>query len=386
MFNFFGGSGTKPKYAKETFTHRREPKYPPPPERTPKPKSKPGPPPCPPFSYIPHHRNLGLQRGASNEEIKVAWRTLSLRLHPDKFRDPAQKEIAAAAMIHVNEAYDKLYMENAWEDLRLGIRRASELPDAAERRRRLADGKASTCEDIVRRKPWLWDYKEDFQCSQDGDYLCGEFWATLTHDLVDNVLPFRVSDSIWEMVDKTWRFPPQVDSGTIIVYGPCDQTYTLKGLRNRTENPPPRWSSFSNTRCNSSLRGVSFDGLVFVASTVTLAFLTRRLWILMLSWILRATFWCIKLSFRIFSWIVWKIYRFFTWPVRNLCRICGKNECARRLAARKLSEAKRCVPEPFHLHFLINLLVPLLSVMRLKREFTEKLIVNRHEEEVCLYA
>jgi hypothetical protein len=109
-FHFFGVSDTKTsKPAKETFTGHQKPKHTSTSSSRPKTTpAEPKLPKCPTKRYIPHHRNLGVKPGASPDKVKAAWRRTGLRLHPDKIRDPAQKEVAAAAMILVNEAYEKL--------------------------------------------------------------------------------------------------------------------------------------------------------------------------------------------------------------------------------------------------------------------------------------
>lgn len=51
-----------------------------------------------------YYRTLGLARGASDEEIKRAYRRQALRFHPDKNKEPGAEE----RFKEVAEAYDVL--------------------------------------------------------------------------------------------------------------------------------------------------------------------------------------------------------------------------------------------------------------------------------------
>lgn len=51
---------------------------------------------------------LGIQRGASKDEIKAAYRKLAKQYHPDMHVDNPLKELAQEKFIEVQEAYDKL--------------------------------------------------------------------------------------------------------------------------------------------------------------------------------------------------------------------------------------------------------------------------------------
>ena len=51
---------------------------------------------------------LGVQRNASEQEIKTAYRDLAKKYHPDNFSDDAMKELAEEKMKEINEAYDIL--------------------------------------------------------------------------------------------------------------------------------------------------------------------------------------------------------------------------------------------------------------------------------------
>lgn len=51
---------------------------------------------------------LGLREGASQEEIKSAYRTLVKKYHPDQFKDNPLKELANEKLREINEAYESL--------------------------------------------------------------------------------------------------------------------------------------------------------------------------------------------------------------------------------------------------------------------------------------
>lgn len=51
---------------------------------------------------------LGVKPGASQDEIKSAYRKLIKKYHPDQYGDNPLKELAQEKMIEINEAYDTL--------------------------------------------------------------------------------------------------------------------------------------------------------------------------------------------------------------------------------------------------------------------------------------
>ena len=51
---------------------------------------------------------LGIEEGASQEEIKNAYRELCKKYHPDRYEDNPLKDLAEEKMREINEAYDCL--------------------------------------------------------------------------------------------------------------------------------------------------------------------------------------------------------------------------------------------------------------------------------------
>ena len=51
---------------------------------------------------------LGIKPGASQEEIKSAYRKLVKKYHPDQYGDNPLKELAQEKLAEVNEAYEML--------------------------------------------------------------------------------------------------------------------------------------------------------------------------------------------------------------------------------------------------------------------------------------
>ena len=101
---------------------------------------------------------LGIKPGASQEEIKSAYRKLVKQYHPDQYRDNPLQELAEKKLAEVNEAYQMLtngnassssssYSSNSYSNTSNG-NDASMLQEA---RAYLSRGNISACEQILSR-------------------------------------------------------------------------------------------------------------------------------------------------------------------------------------------------------------------------------------------
>ncbi|KAE9379908.1 hypothetical protein N431DRAFT_448740 [Stipitochalara longipes BDJ] len=117
--------------------------------------------------YIPHHRNLGLKPGASSYAITAAWRRTSVRLSITNFAALKQVRQTLGAQKLVDTAYTTLLIKAASGKTGPKI-------DASEvLRRSIEKSKYGPCHNIVKRKPWFWDYKQNDQYKEEGTWLCG---------------------------------------------------------------------------------------------------------------------------------------------------------------------------------------------------------------------
>ena len=79
-----------------------------------------------------HYGALGLEPGAERQEVRDAWRFLLAAFHPDRFRDPIQRERAEEITKRVNAAWQVLGDDQ--QRRRYDLRRAAaidEIPPAA---------------------------------------------------------------------------------------------------------------------------------------------------------------------------------------------------------------------------------------------------------------
>ena len=60
---------------------------------------------------IDPYQVLGIGRGASEDEIKSAYREMARKYHPDSYRDNPLSDLAAEKMKEINEAYDAIMLE-----------------------------------------------------------------------------------------------------------------------------------------------------------------------------------------------------------------------------------------------------------------------------------
>ena len=68
------------------------------------------------------YKVLGVNEGATNEEIRAAYLSLVKKYHPDKYTDPDMKQLANEKLKEINEAYDQL-TKNLQRVSRRSIRR-----------------------------------------------------------------------------------------------------------------------------------------------------------------------------------------------------------------------------------------------------------------------
>ena len=96
---------------------------------------------------------LGVPRGASEEEIKKAYRALARKYHPDNYTDSPLSDLAEEKMKEINEAYDAIGKERAsgsgGESGKYSSYTYSGITSFEEVRRLIAEGKYSEAEIIV---------------------------------------------------------------------------------------------------------------------------------------------------------------------------------------------------------------------------------------------
>ena len=76
-----------------------------------------------------HYEVLGVEQTATEAEIKKAYRTLAKKYHPDKVKDPAEKETAASIFMAIGRAQETLMDKDKRamfdDELYFGMRRGN---------------------------------------------------------------------------------------------------------------------------------------------------------------------------------------------------------------------------------------------------------------------
>jgi len=118
---------------------------------------------------------LGIKPGATQEEIKKAYRTLVKQYHPDKHRDNPLSGLASEKLQEINEAYEMLtsgggsYSGSSSG----GTASASDQSSFAQIRSAINLGNITMAEDILRRvnsRPAEWYFLTGVIASRRGDY------------------------------------------------------------------------------------------------------------------------------------------------------------------------------------------------------------------------
>ncbi|KAM0126789.1 hypothetical protein ACHAO1_009877 [Botrytis cinerea] len=168
-------------------------------------------------NFTPHYYNLDLPISATQEDIEQAHFRLLQLVHPDNLRGPEQTRSVKNAIQLINEAYEvlsddeKRYHHRNVCEKTFGCRFKSDF-----RPRFGLDfwnshwGEKHHEIDSFAPKPWPWDYNTlstKLMCPTGGKaglQFCTATWVNVAHILVDNLLPYSMSDNIWRRVE-TWR-------------------------------------------------------------------------------------------------------------------------------------------------------------------------------------
>ncbi|MBQ3900841.1 MAG: J domain-containing protein [Clostridia bacterium] len=99
---------------------------------------------------------LGVGRGATDEDIKKAYRELARKYHPDNYTDSPLSDLAEERMKEINEAYDAIQKERAEggaDPGRYSSYTYSGITSFEEVRRHIARGEYSEAELIIESTP-----------------------------------------------------------------------------------------------------------------------------------------------------------------------------------------------------------------------------------------
>ena len=123
---------------------------------------------------------LGVSRGATDDEIKKAYRELARKYHPDNYAGNPLADLVEEKMKEINEAYDAIQKERASGSAQGGSSRYSSytysgITSFAEVRRLISEGKYSEAEIIIDSTPSgdrgaEWNYLKGCLLTQRGFY------------------------------------------------------------------------------------------------------------------------------------------------------------------------------------------------------------------------
>ncbi|KAI9640131.1 DnaJ (Hsp40), sub C, member 8 [Ciborinia camelliae] len=194
-------------------------------------------------TYIPHYLNLRVPPSASYEQIAHSYRKLVLVVHPDKVQDKKQLQNATRAydlllqgwavlgddIERLRYSMDLLYWENYtrdgcdkwiwgkeknkgdWACLENALYDAEWIYSQEQMRRNKiieeAEADPNRHEDVMEgvwreiRKPWFSKYKT-LEETRAGQFFCDMTWVNLAHFLIDNSMPNKLSDYVWDIAER----------------------------------------------------------------------------------------------------------------------------------------------------------------------------------------